>query len=149
MSAESVESDLENLDIKYYDFKQFEVLETIGVGTFATVHKAKLIDSGLDTEYIALKLTLLIIQPIQIKLQMKMGIDDQIIQVYGLSKTQVAKFDSKLSYVLVLEFADSGTLRHYLQENQNLSWFDKLHLAQQLAEAIMHMHSAGVIHRDL
>ncbi|CAG8819672.1 16283_t:CDS:2, partial [Dentiscutata erythropus] len=81
-----------------------------------------------------------------IKFQKKVDMDDKIIRFYGLTKTKVSVFDRNLSYVLVLEFADSGILRNYLQANQNFSWFDKLHLAQQLADGIMH---ADVVHRDL
>ncbi|KAF0553186.1 kinase-like domain-containing protein [Gigaspora margarita] len=121
MSTESVENELEKLNIKHYDFNQFKEFENIGVGAFANVYRAKLIDpklidANLGTEHVALT---------------------------------TSELDSKLSYVLVLEFADSGTLRNYFQKNQSLSLFDKLHLAQQLAYAINHMHSADVVHRDL
>ncbi|KAF0550849.1 hypothetical protein F8M41_023844 [Gigaspora margarita] len=38
--------------------------------------------------------------------------------------------ESKLSYVLVLEFADSGTLRNYLKANQNFKVVEKLLLKE-------------------
>ncbi|KAF0487085.1 e3 ubiquitin-protein ligase [Gigaspora margarita] len=160
MSTESVENELEKLDIKHYDFNQFKDFEEIGAGAFATVYRAKLIepkliDANLDTEYVALKIfkandeASLKILLREIKLQKRVDMYDKIIRFYGLTKTQVSQFDRKLSYVLVLEFAGSGTLRNYLRENQSFSWFDKLHLAQQLADAINHMHLADVVHRDL
>ncbi|CAG8833443.1 10112_t:CDS:2, partial [Racocetra persica] len=58
-------------------------------------------------------------------------------------------YDSESSYALVLEFADNGTLRNYLQKNPDLSWSKKFRLALQLAKAIMHMHSKNIVHRDL
>jgi serine/threonine protein kinase len=50
-------------------------------------------------------------------------------------------------YVLVLEYADSGTLNTYLKNE--LNWNDKLNLALQLASAVSHLHENNVIHRDL
>jgi serine/threonine protein kinase len=53
-------------------------------------------------------------------------------------------------YVLVLEYADSGTLDTYLNEHFNqLSWNYKLNLALQLANAVSHLHDNNIIHRDL
>ena len=52
--------------------------------------------------------------------------------------------------MLVLEYADSGTLNTYLSENFNkLNWDDKLSLASQLASAVNHIHEHDIIHRDL
>ncbi|KAF0550871.1 e3 ubiquitin-protein ligase [Gigaspora margarita] len=158
MSTESVENELEKLDIKHYDVNQFKDFKEIGAGAFSTVYRAKIIDSqsidsNSDIEYVALKSfkanddASLKVLLREIKLQKKVDMYDKIIRFYGLTKTtKVTQFDSKPSYVyaLVLEFADSGTLSNYLQKNQSLSWFDKLHLAQQLADAIDHMYSADV-----
>jgi serine/threonine protein kinase len=53
-------------------------------------------------------------------------------------------------YLLVLEYADSGTLDSYLKEHINeLKWVDKCRLAFQLASAVECMHNLEIIHRDL
>lgn len=53
-------------------------------------------------------------------------------------------------YVLVLEYADSGTLDTYLNEHFNkLNWNDKHNLALQLANAVSYLHDYDIIHRDL
>ena len=53
-------------------------------------------------------------------------------------------------YLLVLEYADSGTLKTYLSEHFNeLDWNDKYQLAFQLASAVECIHGCGIIHRDL
>jgi serine/threonine protein kinase len=55
-----------------------------------------------------------------------------------------------MKYSLVLEYADNGTLRTYLNNHFNeMDWNDKLRLAFQLASAIECMHGRGIIHRDL
>ena len=54
------------------------------------------------------------------------------------------------NYLLVMEYADSGTLRDYLKKNfDTLTWNDKYNLAYQLACAVSCLHGEGIIHRDL
>ncbi|CAI2171364.1 4481_t:CDS:2 [Funneliformis geosporum] len=53
-------------------------------------------------------------------------------------------------YSLVLEYADSGTLNHYLNKNfEELEWYDKYQLALQLASAIEFIHDCEIVHCDL
>jgi serine/threonine protein kinase len=54
------------------------------------------------------------------------------------------------NYMLVMEYADSGSLRSYLKENFNkLTWDDKYLMAYQLASDVSCMHNEGIVHRDL
>jgi serine/threonine protein kinase len=54
------------------------------------------------------------------------------------------------NYLLVLEHADSGSLRNYLANNfYELTWSDKIKLAYQLACAVYCLHKEGIVHRDL
>ena len=49
-----------------------------------------------------------------------------------------------------MQYADSGTLKTYLDENFNeLKWCDKYRLALQLANAVEFLHEKDIIHRDL
>jgi serine/threonine protein kinase len=58
--------------------------------------------------------------------------------------------DDLKEHLLVMEYADSGTLRNYLKERfVNLTWNDKLNLALQLARAVSCLHDEGIAHRDL
>jgi serine/threonine protein kinase len=53
-------------------------------------------------------------------------------------------------YLLVMEYANSGTLRNYLSEHfDNLTWNNKLDLAFQLANAISCLHDEDIVHHDL
>jgi serine/threonine protein kinase len=53
-------------------------------------------------------------------------------------------------YLLVLEYADGGSLYSYLKENFNkLEWNNKYRLALQLASAVECIHNKGIIHCDL
>ena len=52
--------------------------------------------------------------------------------------------------MLVMEYADAGTLKNYLKENfNNLTWDDKHNLAYQLACAVLCLHNEEIVHRDL
>ena len=49
-----------------------------------------------------------------------------------------------------MEYANGGTLRNYLKERfNNLTWNDKLNLADQLTCAVRCLHDEKIIHRDL
>ena len=49
-----------------------------------------------------------------------------------------------------MEYADSGTLRNYLNGHFNkLTWDDKLKLAFQLTSAVSCLHDEKIVHRDL
>ncbi|KAG9299490.1 hypothetical protein G9A89_000276, partial [Geosiphon pyriformis] len=66
---------------------------------------------------------------------------------YGLSKTIE---DDTIKYILVLEYANGGSLRDYLSlEFQNMSGIEKLRMAQELVRGIQCLHENQIIHRDL
>ena len=53
-------------------------------------------------------------------------------------------------YLSVMEYADGGTLRRYLNERfGSLTWDDKFNLASQLACAVSYLHSEEIVHHDL
>ena len=57
---------------------------------------------------------------------------------------------SEKKYSLVLECADSGTLKSYLSKHFNeLDWNNKYQLAFQMVSAVACLHECGIIHRDL
>ena len=52
--------------------------------------------------------------------------------------------------MLILEYADSGTLNNYLKDHFNeLDWSHKLEFAQQLASAVECIHEKDIVHCDL
>ncbi|RIA93090.1 kinase-like domain-containing protein [Glomus cerebriforme] len=83
----------------------------------------------------------------EIKLQKRVDFHENILRFYGIT---IAEGTSILKYSLVLEYADNGTLRTYLNEHFNdLNWSDKYQLAFQLTSAIACLHECDIIHRDL
>ena len=69
-----------------------------------------------------------------------------IIKFYRFSKLET----DSVKYLLVIEYADGGSLQSYLKENFNkLEWSDKYKFAFQIANAVACMHNEGIIHGDL
>ncbi|RGB39557.1 kinase-like domain-containing protein [Rhizophagus diaphanus] len=142
-----IEEAISNKLIKYFDYKHFNNVQEIGSGSFGKVFRANWKNfSGrfaLKSFYNLNKVTIKEIVH-EIQLQHQVDFHENIIRFYG-----VAEIDSKCFY-LVMECADSSTLRNYLNENfGNLTWNDKLNLAFQLVHVISCLHNEGIVHRDL
>ena len=51
--------------------------------------------------------------------------------------------------MLVLEYADGGTLGKYLDDARALKWESQLKFAKEIASAILCLHKNDIVHRDL
>ncbi|RGB26725.1 kinase-like domain-containing protein [Rhizophagus diaphanus] len=136
--------------IKYYDHKDFNNIKEIGLGNFGRVYRANWKNSH---SFLALKSIIyfdIIAKEIvnELKLQREVYFHENIIHFYGI--TTEIQSDNSIKYLLVMEYADSGTLRNYLSERfENLTWNNKLNLAFQLADAISCLHDKEIMHHDL
>ena len=69
---------------------------------------------------------------------------------FSLENNNSKKRERKREYLLVMEYANNGTLQEYLKEHfDDLTWNDKFDLALQLAYAVSCLHDEGIVHRDL
>ena len=58
--------------------------------------------------------------------------------------------DNTGNYILVLEYANGGTLREYFKKKfDSLQWEDKIQMALDVTCGLKFLHSEGIIHRDL
>ncbi|RIA94295.1 kinase-like domain-containing protein [Glomus cerebriforme] len=149
-SNEWIEEAISKKHIKYYEYKNFYEIGKIGRGNFGKVYRAKWKNSG---QYFALKCLFnddVTIKKIKHELELHREVDyhKNIIRFFGI--TYKEKIGQSKKYLLVMEYADSDTLRNYLKENFNkLTWEDKYKLAHQLSCAISCLHKEGIVHRDL
>ncbi|CAB5345872.1 unnamed protein product [Rhizophagus irregularis] len=137
----------------YIDF--FQNIQEIGAGSFGKVYRTKWRNSD---QYLALKsffnLDNITIKELihELELQREVAFHDNIINFYGIT-TSNQEFSHNImtkNYLLVMEYANGGSLRNYLKHNfKYLSWKDKYKLAYQLACAVSCLHSEGIVHRDL
>ncbi|EXX72277.1 uncharacterized protein OCT59_023921 [Rhizophagus irregularis] len=145
-----IEESIAKKQIRYYDYNHFKNIREIGSGGFGKVCRANWKNSH---NYLALKsFTNFNITAKEIvnelKLQREVDFHENIIRFHGIT-TKIQSDDSK-KYLLVMEYADSGTLRNYLSQHfENLSWNEKFTLAFQLANAILCLHDEDIVHRDL
>ncbi|EXX66165.1 uncharacterized protein OCT59_017102 [Rhizophagus irregularis] len=139
---------------KCYEYKHFSNIQEIGSGAFGKVYRANWKNSE---QYIALKsffnLNNATVKEIvhELKLQREIQFHDNIVKYYGITKFESDNHDDLLKrYLLVMEYADSGTLKDYLKKNfNNLTWDNKCNLAYQLSCAVSCLHNEKIVHRDL
>ena len=65
-----------------------------------------------------------------------------IVAVYDFSKSPDCQY-------IVMELLEGITLKQYMQKKGALSWKEALHFATQIAKALSHAHSKGIVHRDI
>ncbi|RGB34708.1 kinase-like domain-containing protein [Rhizophagus diaphanus] len=78
-----------------------------------------------------------------------MDFHENIIRFCGITIIENQDDDS-INYLLVMEYADNGTLRNYLKEHfGSLNWDNKLNIALQLACAVSYLHEKEIMHHNL
>ncbi|RIA89378.1 kinase-like domain-containing protein [Glomus cerebriforme] len=133
---------------KYYEYEDFSNIQEIGCGGFARVYRANWKNSE---QFFALK-SFLNLNNIngkelvrELRIQKDIHFHENIMELQSLRQNSQLK-----NYVLVMEYADSGTLKNYLEKNfSKLTWDDKYNMAYQLACAVSCLHNEGMVHRDL
>ncbi|PKY45422.1 kinase-like protein [Rhizophagus irregularis] len=142
-----IEEAIDNEYFKHYEYKHFSNMQEIGSGSSGKMFRAEW--KNFHT-YLALKsfykFDNVTVKEIvhELKLKRDIGSHDNIIQFYGIT------FESKDQLLLVMEYADGGSLREYLKQNfDNLTWNNKYNLAYQLACAVSRLHDEKIVHGDL
>ena len=126
---------------------RYEILEKIGTGGMAVVYKARchrlnrlVAIKILRTEYTKDE-----------EFRRRFHAESQavamlshpnIVSVYDVSTTDEADY-------IVMELIDGITLKQYMEKKTTLNWKETLHFAIQIAKALDHAHSRGIIHRDI
>ncbi len=126
---------------------RYEILEIIGVGGMAVVYKA--MDHRLN-RLVAVK----ILKDDYLSdadFRRRFHVESQavamlshpnIVSVYDVSKNDGMEY-------IVMELIDGITLKQYMDQRSPLSWRETLHFSMQIAKALEHAHSRGIIHRDI
>ncbi len=126
---------------------RYEILEIIGVGGMAVVYKA--IDHRLNRLVAVKILKDDYLNDAEFRRRfhgesqaVAMMSHPNIVSVYDVSKNEGMDY-------IVMELIDGITLKQYMDQRAPLSWRETLHFAMQIAKALEHAHSRGIVHRDI
>lgn len=126
---------------------RYEILEAIGSGGMAVVYKAR---CHRLNRLVALKILKdELSQDAEFRRRfhaesqaVAMLSHPNIVSVYDVSHSENVDY-------IVMELIDGITLKQYMQQKGVLNWREALHFATQIAKALEHAHSRGIIHRDI
>ena len=126
---------------------RYEIQEVIGVGGMAVVYKAR---CHRLNRLVAIKI-LKDEHARDEEFQRRFNAESQavamlshpnIVSVYDVSSSNDAHY-------IVMELIDGITLKQYMEKKGILNWKETLHFAIQIAKALEHAHSRGIVHRDI
>ena len=126
---------------------RYEILEIIGTGGMAVVYKARCHRLNRLVAIKILKDEFSRDEEFRRRFHAEgeavaMLIHPNIVQVYDVSSTDNANF-------IVMELIDGISLKQYMESKGVLNWKETLHFSMQIAKALEHAHSRGIIHRDI
>ena len=126
---------------------RYEILEVIGTGGMAVVYKAR---CHRLNRLVAIKILKEDTTQDE-ELRRRFHAESQavamlshpnIVSVFDVSRSSDADY-------IVMELIDGLTLKQYMKQKGVLNWREALHFAIQIAKALEHAHSRGIVHRDI
>ncbi|MSR60413.1 MAG: serine/threonine protein kinase, partial [Planctomycetaceae bacterium] len=125
----------------------FELGERIGVGGMGIVYRAVYTKTGTPVAIKILSPDLSNEVSLQKRFEREISIlkkllHPHIVRYYGGGKIGMQRF-------YAMELVTGGSLESYLKAKKRLPWEEAVAIGLQVAQALEHAHTAGVIHRDL
>lgn len=126
---------------------RYEILEVIGTGGMAVVYKAR---CHRLNRLVAIKILKDDLSQ-DAEFRRRFHAESQavamlshpnIVNVYDVSHSDNVDY-------IVMELIDGISLKQYMEQKGALNWREVLHFATQIAKALEHAHSRGIIHRDI
>lgn len=137
--AEAIKEDRKKLE-------EYQIGEELGRGHFATVHTCVHIPTR---EEYAVK----IINKSELHKNLdKIHEEIEILKAVGRHKNVVSLIDTfqdEHAFYLVMEYCSGGDVFTHIVESGSFSELEAIKVCRELAEALKHIQSKGVVHRDL
>ena len=126
---------------------RYEILEVIGTGGMAVVYKARCHRLNRMVAVKILKDDNLADEDFRRRFHAEsqavaMLSHPNIVAIYDVSTSIMADY-------IVMELIEGISLKEYMETRGTLNWKETLHFAIQIAKALEHAHSKGIVHRDI
>lgn len=138
---------MEDMYIGKFLDNRYEILEKIGSGGMAVVYKARCHRLNRLVAIKILKSDLAQDPDLRRRFHAEsqavaMLSHPNIVSVYDVNHSD------NIDYI-VMELIEGITLKQYINKKGILNWKEALHFTTQIAKALEHAHSRGIIHRDI
>ena len=126
---------------------RYEIQEVIGIGGMAVVYKARCHRLNRPVAIKILKDDYRQDEDFRRRFHAEsqavaMLSHPNIVSVYDVSSSNEADY-------IVMELIEGISLKQYMEMKGILNWKENLHFAMQIAKALEHAHSRGIVHRDI
>ncbi|KAK7117278.1 hypothetical protein R3I94_022743 [Phoxinus phoxinus] len=126
---------------------RYELLETLGRGTYGKVKKAIERHSGREVAIKSIKKEKIKDEQDMVHIRREIEIMSSLRHPHIISIYEV--FENKDKIVIVMEYASKGELYDYISERRRLTERETRHFFRQIVSAVHYCHKNGVVHRDL
>ncbi|XP_051547394.1 NUAK family SNF1-like kinase 1 [Myxocyprinus asiaticus] len=126
---------------------RYELLETLGRGTYGKVKKAIERHTGRVVAIKSIRKEKIKDEQDMVHIRREIEIMSSLRHPHIISIYEV--FENKDKIVIVMEYASKGELYDYISERRRLSERETRHFFRQIVSAVHYCHKNGVVHRDL
>lgn len=126
---------------------RYELLETLGRGTYGKVKKAIERHSGREVAIKSIRKEKIKDEQDMVHIRREIEIMSSLRHPHIISIYEV--FENKDKIVIVMEYASKGELYDYISERRRLTERETRHFFRQIVSAVHYCHKNGVVHRDL
>ncbi|KAJ8374062.1 hypothetical protein SKAU_G00046420 [Synaphobranchus kaupii] len=126
---------------------RYELLETLGRGTYGKVKKAIERHSGREVAIKSIRKEKIKDEQDMVHIRREIEIMSSLRHPHIISIYEV--FENKDKIVIVMEYASKGELYDYINERHRLSERETRRFFRQIVSAVHYCHKNGVVHRDL
>uniref|UniRef100_H3A7E2 non-specific serine/threonine protein kinase n=2 Tax=Latimeria chalumnae TaxID=7897 RepID=H3A7E2_LATCH len=126
---------------------RYDLLETLGKGTYGKVKKAIERFSGRAVAIKSIRKERIKDEQDMVHIRREIEIMSSLNHPHIISIYEV--FENKDKIVIVMEYASKGELYDYISERRRLNERETRHFFRQIVSAVHYCHKNGVVHRDL
>ncbi|KAM9311610.1 NUAK family SNF1-like kinase 1 [Gastrophryne carolinensis] len=126
---------------------RYELLETLGKGTYGKVKRAIERFSGRVVAIKSIRKDKIRDEQDMVHIRREIEIMSSLSHPHIISIYEV--FENKDKIVIIMEYASKGELYDYISERRRLTERETRHFFRQIVSAVHYCHKNGVVHRDL